>query len=521
MLAAPAVGDIVSRNMAALVAVLLAALAFSPLIFLRYDHHDSWAFLYIVNAARVYNFAIGCIETHEHSYLIGRPLYPAAICAMTAFGPVIDLLWVPKLQAFAALLGTGGILAAELRRTGVGLAVACLCVLSLLFLPGTQLMVAHMAANPIALGVLAATVAGYIWVRRLRRLSPTRALRNTWIALAFTLLVLAMALYQIVAVMFFVPVLIALLFAPPSEPRASFRVAVGAVAIFAAAAFAYLCVHHSLLYGLHYFFLVPDQVAGISSTERSASMGADLGHLLAKIRYLGVLLPDISTLWFVSERSRVFLPASAAVAAAVAISGVLLLARRPGGTWRFAAVAIVLLAFFAPYFASDNSGNVAYPQQRVRMFMQLPLVILVWWLVHRLLERRGAWRRAAAGAVMSAVCAGAVVSYLVVLRSYVIPNYMELKHVEPRIQDAIRRDVRHIYLIRATPAHLRAVLGGGNGDELARITTIHNPLHMIAAIVTELVNKRPKRSIIPVAAEKGDTIAPAPDRLILDMRRFP
>ena len=520
MLAAPA-ERLLSRNALALLAVLIAAFAYAPLVFLRYDFHDSWAFLHVVNAARVYNFAIGCLEAHEHSYLIGRPLYPAAICAMTAPGPIVDLLWVPKLQAFLALLASGGILAGELRRAGAGAAVAALCVLSLLFLPGTQIMVAHMAANPIALGVLAATSAGYLWVRRLRRPAETRGGRAAWIALALALLVVAMALYQIVAAMFLVPILIALLFAPPREARAAFRFALGAVAAFAAASAIYLAAHHLLLYGLHYFFLAPEHVAGISSTMRSASVGIGFGHLLAKLGHLGVLLPEIGTLWFVSEWARFLAPAAVAAGAAVAVAAALQFARRPGGIWRFAAVAIVIAAFFAPYAASANAGNQIYSFQRVRMFMQMPAVIAVWWLVHLLLARGGAWPRRAAGAAAAAIMAGAAVSYLMILRTYVFPNYLELKHVEFRIRDAVRRNIQHIYIIQPERERLRAALGTHGRGEFASITTAHNPLHMVSALVTELENRRPIRSIIPVPAEQGATVAPAPNRLILDMRKFP
>ena len=519
MLAAPA-ESLFARHAVALLALLAAALAFSPLVVLRYDFHDSWSFLFILNAARVYNFAIGCLETHEHSYLIGRPLATPVICAMTAFGPVLDLLWVPKLQAFLALLGSGGILAAELRRAGAGAGVAALCVLSLLFLPGTQLMVAHMAANPIAPGVLAATIAGYLWVRRLRRPAATRGGCAARIALALALLVAAMAIYQIVATVFFAPVLIALLFAPPPEGRAAFRFALGAVAAFAAASAIYLVAHHSLLYGFHYFFLVPDQVAGISSTMRSASVGISPEHFLGKLGHLGVLLPEIGTLWFVSEWAPFSRPAALAAAAA-ALAGAALLARRPGGLWRLAAVAIVAAAFFAPYFASDSAGNGIYSFQRVRMYMQVPAVLLIWWLVHLLLQRRSNWPRAAAGLMASAIFAGAAAAYIVIFRAYVIPNYMELKHVEDLVRDAVRQDIKQIYIVQPDPARLRLMLGTHGRGEFASITSAHSPLHMVTAISTEAEGRRPQRAIIPVPAEKGGTIVPAPGRLILDLRHFP
>lgn len=46
------------------------------------------------------------------------------ICALTAVGPILDLLWDSKLQAFLALLAAGGILARELRRASASVAVA-------------------------------------------------------------------------------------------------------------------------------------------------------------------------------------------------------------------------------------------------------------------------------------------------------------------------------------------------------------------------------------------------------------
>ena len=119
------------------------------------------------------------------------------------------------------------------------------------------------------------------------------------------------------------------------------------------------------------------------------------------------------------------------------------------------------------------------------------------------------------------ILSGTVVSYLTILRAHVIPNYMELKHIEYRVRDAVRRDIQHIYIIQPDPERLRAVLGSAHNREFASVTSSHVPLHMVAAILTELEHKRPIRSVIPVPAEKGSEIMPAPDRLIIDMRNFP
>jgi hypothetical protein len=517
MQAAPA-QSLVARRAAALLSALAAVLAFAPLIFLRYEFGDGWGVLYILNARE----AMGCLERHEHSYLIGRPLYPAAMCAMTAFGRVLDVTWVPKLEAFLALFAAGMILASELRRAGAGAAVAAACVLSLLFLPGTLLMVGLLSANPIALGVLAATAAGYLWVKRVRRPAGSRAGRAVRVALAAALLVASMAIYQIVATMFFAPVLIALLFAPPAGSRAALRFALGAVLAFAAASAIYLAAHHALLYGFRYFFIPPHLVAEISSTIRSASVDVSPAHLVEKIRHLGALLPQIGTLWFVSEWAPYSRPAALAAAAAAGAAALALLAPRPGGLGRLAAVAVVAAAFFAPYFASGNAGNHLYSShQRVFMFMQVPVVLAVWWLVHRLATAPGAWKRRAAGAAAAAVFAGAALSWNLIVRAFVIPSYMELKHIEPRLRDAVRRDVRIIYFVSADPAHFGPILGIHGTNEWSVISFAYVEPYMLTAILAGLEPGRPMRPIDGISPERADAMEPGPDRLILDLRRYP
>jgi hypothetical protein len=198
-----------------------------------------------------------------------------------------------------------------------------------------------------------------------------------------------------------------------------------------------------------------------------------------------------------------------------------LILRRPGGIWRFAAVAIVVAGVFAPYFASGSVSSSIYSLQRVRMYLQVPVVLILWWLVHLLLARKSLPPRIGAGTVAATLMAGVVVSYLLIVRTYVIPNYMELKHIEYRVRDAVRRNIRHIYLIRPEREHSRATLGTDGRNEFAALTSANNPLHMLTAILTEIQQRRPTLSTIPVPADKGDTIMPAPDRLILDMRRYP
>lgn len=207
-----------------------------------------------------------------------------------------------------------------------------------------MLMVAHMAANSIAFSVLAAVMAGALWVRRLRRPATPRLGRAGWIALCLALLVVAMAIYQIMATVFFAPILIALLFTREPEGRAAFRFGLGATIAFAVAAALYLAIHHTLLYGFHYFFLVPDHVAGISSTMRSASVHVGVEHLVAKIRVLGALLPQIGTLWFASEWATYSLPAAIGSAFFCAAATAVLLARRAAGAAAvFLAAAIIFI----------------------------------------------------------------------------------------------------------------------------------------------------------------------------------
>ena len=81
-----------------------------------------------------------------------------------------------------------------------------------------------------------------------------------------------------------------------------------------------------------------------------------------------------------------------------------------------------------------------------------------------------------------------------ILRAHVIPNYMELKHIEPRLQEAVRRNIPQVYIIQPDRERLRAVLGTAVNSEFASITSNHVPLHMAAAILTELERRRPQRA---------------------------
>ena len=107
------------------------------------------------------------------------------------------------------------------------------------------------------------------------------------------------------------------------------------------------------------------------------------------------------------------------------------------------------------------------------------------------------------------------------MRARVIPNYMELRHVEYRLKEAVRQNVQQIYIIKADDRHLRATLGSRGSEEIGRITSFYFPEQMVSAILLEIEQKKIPRAVIPVEAIQGDTIKPGPGRLILDMRRFP
>jgi hypothetical protein len=523
----PAAGDEVSGSLAIrrwfpwLVA-LAALFVFAPIVFLRYEFHDSWAWLYWMNGSRRIDGATPCLELGTHHYLIGRPLMPAILCAMTVFGPEIGLVWIPKLFALLLLLGAGALVLAVFRGVGAGAAVGALALGSALFLPGFVLMIAMMVANAIAWAAFAAVLAGFIWWKV--SCGPKRGLaaRGAAILAALALIVAAMATDQIVATMFFLPLLVAIIFSGEKASGAALlKSAAGAAVLFAAAALVFVVAHGILLHDFGYFLLPMERVAQFRTSERSVSTVAGLADLGEKFAFLSRLGPRIFTLWFVSEHATVH-PVAAWGFGLAAAASLAVFAWRVANPWRVLALLLVVACFFGPYAVSHNAGNGLYQLERVKVFMQIPFVLLFWGLIHWMFAR-GWWPLRAAACAMALVAAfGMGVSWLVVMRARVIPNYMELKHVAPRVRDAVRRDVKHIYIIRAEDAHLRATIGVPGGDEIGRITSFYFPHQMVHALLLEIEKTGTARRVTDVDADKAHTIpAGGPEKLVLDMRKFP
>ncbi len=164
-----------------------------------------------------------------------------------------------------------------------------------------------------------------------------------------------------------------------------------------------------------------------------------------------------------------------------------------------------------------------YTNERVKVFMQLPIVFLLFWIIQfsiTYFPGRSVLRNV--GILLTAMTVlGMATSWLVILRVRVIPTYMEVLHVENRLRTAVQQNARQIVIIKAEDRHLRATLGNRASDEFGRITSYYFPQNMVSALLLEIEKKKLERAVIAIEPEKADTIAPAPNRFILDMRRFP
>lgn len=452
--------------------------------------------------------------------MTGRPLMTALICGMTIFGPEIDLVWIPKSFALITLLASGALLLSTFRRAAVPDSIAAPALLSVLLLPGMILMIVMMVANAIAYAVFASILAGYVWLRFLRDPFQSFRVRFALSVCVFVLLVFAMATYQVVAVLFFLPLLIDILFRPREAGASQLGYPILAALTFAGAAVVFILAHSILLNDYKYFFLTDQQIQTALRQDRAVSLIGGMDDLYRKLEFAGTFLPRVLSFWFVSETAR----ANATIwiaFAATCIAFAVLFIWRAKNIWRVLAMVFTVGCFFGPFLVSSNAGNGLYGLERVKVFMQVPLVLLVWYLVQLLMISRWQPMRWVGALLVILVFAGTTVSWLVILRARVIPNYMELKHVEYRLKEAVRTNIREIYIIKAENSHLRAVLSDLGSEEIGRITSFYHPEQMVSAILLELERKRIPRAVISIDASKGDTIRAAPGRMILDMRRFP
>lgn len=199
-----------------------------------------------------------------------------------------------------------------------------------------------------------------------------------------------------------------------------------------------------------------------------------------------------------------------------------LFVRRTLNVWRILALLLAIACFFGPFAVSHNSGNGLYQLERVKVFMQVPFVLFLSALVQWLFARRSWLLPAAGGALAIAMAGGPAATWLTVMRARVIPTYMELMNVEPRVRDAVRRDIRHIYIIKTEDNHLRATIGVPGGGEFGRVTSFYFPHQMMYAILLEIERRGTARAVVDVDADKAHTIpAGGPEKLVLDMRKFP
>ncbi len=510
------------HRLAPLLAGLIGFLAYLPFVFLRYEYHDSWAWLYWLNALRSLDINMSCLELGGHHEQMGKPLMTGLLCALTAMGPVLDRVWVPKFLAFSALMGSGYLLVATFRRVGANPWVASATVLGLLLLPGTVLIVVWLATNPIAIAAFASVVAGHVWLRYLRHPIESTKVRLTLSVSVFFLILAAMFTYQIVALGFFLPLLIELLFSKQETNIRQFVFPVLAVATFALAAVCYIVVHKILLYEFHYFFLSEHHVRSAAGNDRNVAF-VNLGEIGEKLRYfLVTLLPRVLSLWFVSPDTDINPPAVAIVGTAT-VAALVIFVWQSKNVWRSLSLVMIVCAFFVPFLISSNIGNGLYTNERVKVFMQLPIVFLLFWIIQfsiTYFPGRSVLRNV--GILLTAMTVlGMATSWLVILRVRVIPTYMEVLHVENRLRTAVQQNARQIVIIKAEDRHLRATLGNRASDEFGRITSYYFPQNMVSALLLEIEKKKLERAVIAIEPEKADTIAPAPNRFILDMRRFP
>lgn len=504
-----------------LAVTLVAFVVFIPFIFLRYEFHDSWAWLYYMNGSRLFA-GIPCFELGGYGHATGKPLMNFIYCGMTAFGAVIDRVWIPKLVALLLLFACGGLLLSVFRRAGVSTLIASLVLFSILLLPGMIFIVVYMTTNPLAYAALASILAGFIWLRYLRHPRHGLVTRLVLSVCVFVLLLVAMFTYPVVAPLFFVPLLIEILFSKQEDGIYQFIYPVLAAGTFALASVVYVIGHKTLLYEYHYFILSEKHVLSMLTDSRNITLAFGIGEIAQKLEFLGKsLLPGLLKLWFISENAASS-PVAVAVLGGLVVVAVGLFVWRTANVWRSLALFFTVASFFGTFLVSPNIGNGLYLTERVKVFMQVPLVLLLWWLVHELAVSAGKLRvRALAGLIALAIFSGTAISWLVIMRARVIPNYMELVHYEHRLKEAVRQDVREIYIIKADDGHLRATLGSRGIEELGRITSFYFPQHLVIAVLQEIERKAVRRAIISVEAGEGDAIKPAPGRMIIDMRKFP
>lgn len=516
-----AIGVFAIRHRIPLIIALVAFVVFIPFIFLRYEFHDSWAWLYYMNGSRLYT-GIPCFELGGYGHLTGKPLMNFIYCGMTAFGAVIDRVWIPKLVALLLLFACGGLLFSVFRRAGVSMLIASLALFSILLLPGMIFIVVFMTTNPLAYAALASVLAGFVWLRYLRHPRHGLATRFALSVCVFVLLLIAMFTYPVVAPLFFVPLLIEILFSKQEDGVYQLIYPILAAATFALASVAYVIGHKILLYDYHYFVLSEKHVLATLTDSRNITFAFGVGEIAQKLAFLGkTLLPGLLTLWFISENAANS-PAAVALFGGLLVIGAALFVWRAANIWRSLALLFTVACFFGTFLVSPNIGNGLYTSERVKVFMQVPFVLLLWWLVQQLASWAGQWRgRTLAGLVVLAIFSGTAISWLVIMRARVIPNYMELVHYEHRLKEAVRLNIREIYIIKAEDRHLRATLGSRGAEELGRITSFYFPQQLVIAVLQEIERKAVRRAIIPVEADKGDTIKPAPGRMIIDMRKFP
>ena len=328
------------------------------------------------------------------------------------------------------------------------------------------------------------------WTASLRGLAAKGAL----LLAILVLLVAALATYQIVTTLFFVPLLAAIVFSEAKAGGAAMlRAAAGAALLFLVAAIIFLLAHRILLLDHGYFFMLVEQVRGAAVAERTVTTVTSFADAGAKLAFLAQLMPRLLSLWFISEHYPVH-PVMPWVFGAATLTFLAHFVRRTANAWRILALLLVTACFFGPFALSHNAGDGLYQLERVKALMQVPVVLFLW----------------------------ALIQWLFAGGSWLLPTYMELKHAEPRLREAVRRDIKHIYIFKTEDNHLRAAIGVPGGDEFGRITSFYFPHQMVYAILLEIERRGTARAVVDVDADKTHTIpAGGPEKLVLDMRKFP
>ena len=203
------------------IAFAVYCVAFFSLTLPPYEHHDGF-----VTLARV-----GCNAFNWFDYQSGRPLFAVAQClASIALDGNLGRAIAMRALACLTMAACTGLFAGFLVRRGLPAFAAVVASSAIFALPGAVLLFLMLQSTLVAPTVVVSLLAGMFWAEQ-------PSVRRGIFAMAAVFVMLLW--YQPYAVLFFLPVLAALLTDLESPPARQIRLACGAAAIFAGASLAY------------------------------------------------------------------------------------------------------------------------------------------------------------------------------------------------------------------------------------------------------------------------------------------